>query len=115
MICTRTLLTALSCLAIAGAQNTPLDHGIPTVAEVIGTINATGLIPADVVELAATFLVGVANSTKAALDTVLADNPIPEKRDDPELYYAYGRSPAVYPSRMYVFPGLEDTFLTWCS
>ena len=101
MIWTRTALSALSCLAIANAQNTTSANGIPTVAEVISIINDTGLIPAAVVEVAATFLVGVTNSTKAALDTVLADNPVAEKRDNPELYYAYGRSPAVYPSRTY--------------
>ncbi|KAI5369394.1 putative glycoside hydrolase, family 3, glycoside hydrolase family 3 domain, immunoglobulin [Septoria linicola] len=95
MLWTKTALLALSYLTIADAQSA---GNLPSAQDVANAINSTGIIPADVLELAANFLVSAANSTSAALEAVLADNPVAGKRDDPELYYAYGRSPAVYPS-----------------
>lgn len=101
MIWFHSALTALSCLAVVNAQNAANDNGVPTVEEIAKIINQTGLVPADVAGIAATFLAGIANSTRIQLDSALADNPVAEKRDNPELYYAYGRSPPVYPSRTY--------------
>lgn len=99
---TRFALAALSYQAFVEAQNTTTADGIPSASQIATAINSTGLIPPELIDLAANFLISAANSTRAAIDSALRDNPVAAKRDDPELYYSYGRSPAVYPSRMYI-------------
>jgi beta-glucosidase len=49
---------------------------------------------------AAQVLLSGVNSTSLALQQALRDSDIDGlKRSDPELYYSYGHSPPVYPSR----------------
>ncbi|GIZ40921.1 hypothetical protein CKM354_000424100 [Cercospora kikuchii] len=94
----RLALAALSYQAFVEAQNATTADGIPSASQIATAINSTGLIPPELIDLAANFLISAANSTRVAIDTALRDNPVAAKRDDPELYYSYGRSPAVYPS-----------------
>ncbi|PIB01148.1 Beta-glucosidase cel3A [Cercospora beticola] len=95
---TRFALAALSYQAFVEAQNTTTADGILTASQIAAAINSTGFVPPELIDLAANFLISAANSTRAAIDSALENNPVSAKRDDPELYYSYGRSPPVYPS-----------------
>jgi hypothetical protein len=94
-------LAALSYQVLVEAQNTAPADGIPSASQIVAAINSTGIVPPELIDLAGAFLLSAANSTRAAIDAVLRDNPVAAKRDDPELYYSYGRSPPTYPSRVY--------------
>lgn len=96
-------LVAASCIPLALAQSsTKSTVNAPSIsAAPIATVLAdTGYIPSDLIDVAATYVASAANAVQTALIEALSKPGIdPEKLNDPELYYSYGHSPPVYPSR----------------
>nr|POE62878.1 putative beta-glucosidase m [Quercus suber] len=82
--------------ALSGISLTTTSFSKAPIATIVA---GTGVIPADDVDLAATYLTSIANTYQAAIvDTLLANATNAEKLLNPEAYYSYGRSPPVYPS-----------------
>jgi beta-glucosidase len=104
MVSTRWILKALACplLAVSAQQSAEIE-GLANILFITDIVPDQGLA-----SLAAQILVGGANTTSIALrEALLAPGIDERKRTSPELYYSYGRSPPVYPSRT-SFPRLND-------
>jgi len=101
----RSSLLAAACCVTGGASaqstsTTPAATSTSIAAGPIASIlNETGIVPANLVEAAAGYVAGIAETTLQGILTALLQPGIPlEQRLNPELYYSYGRSPPVYPS-----------------
>lgn len=74
------------------------NYSIPA-ASIAPIINSTGIVPPNLVDLAANALAGLVASTQQILVLALSQAGMPViKLTNPELYYTYGKSPAVFPS-----------------
>lgn len=100
-------LAAVSCLPLVLGQSetntTNSTFSAPSIsAAPIATVLAdTGYIPSALIDVAATYVASAANAVQTQLIEALSKpGSDPEKLNDPELYYTYGNSPPVYPSRM---------------
>jgi hypothetical protein len=90
---------AVSCLALSSAQSANVDPISPDVVETI--LTELNILPKGLVDAAATLLAGLANDAQQAIVDTLKNNTLSDERKltDPEAYYSYGHSPAVYPAR----------------
>ena len=98
-------LVAIASLPLALAQSPTANStfSAPSIsAAPIATVLAdTGYIPSALIDVAATYVASAANAVQTQLIEILSKpGSDPEKLNDPELYYTYGHSPPVYPSRM---------------
>ena len=92
-------LWSASALAQDASSNAATGTAEIAPGPIASVINSTGLVPANLVDLAAQYLAGEANKTQQAIIAALSQPGInPEKLTDPEHYYSYGQSPPVYPS-----------------
>lgn len=95
MVAVRWVLATLTCYLLAGSAQ-------PTQSEELARILvSTGIVPEEqLAAAAAQILLSGANATSIALQKALSLSGIDElKAYYPELYYSYGHSPPVYPSR----------------
>lgn len=96
-------LAAAGSITLALAQSSSSTRiSAPTIspAPIASVLADTGYIPSALIDVAATFVASAANTVQTDLIEALSKPDIdPEKLNDPEKYYSYGRSPAVYPSR----------------
>lgn len=96
-------LAAVSCIPLAFAQsssNSTINAPSISAAPIATVLADTGYIPSALIEVAATYVASAANGVQTALIEALSKPGVdPEKLNDPELYYTYGHSPPVYPSR----------------
>lgn len=98
-------LAAVSCIPLALAQsstNSTINAPSISAAPIATVLADTGYIPSALIDVAATYVASAANGVQTALIEALSKPGVdPEKLSDPELYYSYGHSPPVYPSRTY--------------
>lgn len=96
-------LAAVSCVPLALAQsstNSAVHASTIPAAPIASILSDTGIIPSALVDLAATYVASAANGVQTALIEALSKPGVdPRKLHDPELFYTYGHSPPVYPSR----------------
>lgn len=96
MVSTRWILVTLACRLLAARAQSADSARLAKVLFSVGLVPDEGLASA-----AASILVGGADAASEALQQALSIPEIPEqKRTQAELFYSYGHSPAVYPSRM---------------
>ena len=96
MVSTRWMLVTFACQLVVTRAEAPDSSRLANVLFSIGLIPDEGLA-----STAAKVLVDGAEAASEALQQALSALGIAEgKRTEGELFYSYGRSPPVYPSRM---------------
>jgi beta-glucosidase len=101
MVSVRWLFAILAC---GSAQTSAQSVDTERLANVLFSI---GLVPTEgLANAAASILIGGANATSQLLEEALSAPGIDErKRTQAELFYSYGHSPPVYPSRKLCLSG----------
>ena len=94
-------LAAPCMLTLAQAQSSGASSsGIVAPSAVANILQPLGIVPNNLVDAAATFIASDADNVHDVLNKTLSQPGVdPEKLTNPELYYSYGHSPPVYPSR----------------
>ena len=95
MVAIRCILTTITCHLLVGSAQSTQWEGLARI------LVSTGIVPEEQsAAVAAQFLLSGANATSIALQQALSLSGVDElKANDPELYYSYGHSPPMYPSR----------------
>ncbi|CAK3784348.1 beta-glucosidase [Lecanosticta acicola] len=90
---------AVALAGLVSVAHSQTSNPTISIAQITDVINSTGIVPANLLGVAATFLSALLNSTQTSITNALSQPGVdPQKLLNPELYYSYGHSPPVYPS-----------------